>query len=204
MSDALSYEPATTFRRTRPKRLFAGILLAVGAAWAMVLPFVLIPLFIRLISITVFALVLYQFVSEFLRSNGSWEVRIAGGRVYLRRPDEADGQTVELRDVEHVMVASYPRRPKKVFLLLRDGRCWEVPRELVFPVRPLVRAIRGAAPHVKEVSNKQMPERDPLHVPTVWQLLEWSLRGRDRPRVAAAATAVSTKPGSEPDLVQPQ
>lgn len=86
VSDALSYEPATTFRRTRPKRLFAGILLAVGAAWAMVLPFVLIPLFIRLISITVFALVLYQFVSEFLRSNGSWEVRIAGGRATSAGP----------------------------------------------------------------------------------------------------------------------
>jgi hypothetical protein len=206
VGELLTYEPAASFRRTRVKRLFSGAMLAVLVAWVLGTLFAPIPVWFRLVLLAIAAFGLFEAARDFFRCTGLWEIRIADDRVYLREPDDPEGRTVELRDVEHVMVGDYSEKGKKVFLLLYDGRCWEVPHELVFPVRPLVRAIRSAAPHVKEVTNKQMPERDPLHVPTSWELRQWRRRERDRKRAAAAAAAaaVPTQPTSEPDLIQPE
>jgi hypothetical protein len=177
MSDTpLAYEAATAFHRVRSERRVHGV--AVALFLGIMTYYVLFSRLarrggwmVRLFVGGLLVLVTYFLVREgwaMLRSRSAWEIRIAGDRLYLRLPGDASEQSVELCDVRHVMVAKYGtgrNRHSKVFLLLCDSRCWEVPAELLFPRRALFRAIRRAAPHVTVVTNAQMPERDPLNEP---------------------------------------
>src|SRR4051812_7182053 len=169
----LGYEAATRFYRARGERLVRGIGLAVLLG---------IVVWVGLIrrhgwldhaildgALLLLAFFLFRALRALARGRGAWEIRIAGERLCLRRPDEAAEQSVELGDVEHVMVAEYgagKSRYTRVYLLLRDGRCWEVPAELLFPRGPLFRAIRRAAPQVTVVTNTDMPGRDPMRATT--------------------------------------
>ena len=172
----LAYEAATAFHRVRSERRVHG--LAVAVFLGIMTCFVLFARLagrggwmVRLFMGGLLVLVAYFLVREgwaMLRSRSAWEVRIAGDRLYLRLAGDPSEQSVGLGDVRHVMVAKYGtanNRYSKVFLLLCDSRCWEIPAELLFPRRALFRAIRRAAPHVTVVTNAQMPERDPLNEP---------------------------------------
>ena len=67
-------------------------------------------------------------VRALLRSRCAWEIRIAGERLCLRLAANRTEQSVQLADIQHIMVAKYGtgnRRYTKVFLLLSDARCWE-------------------------------------------------------------------------------
>jgi hypothetical protein len=165
---SLGYEAATAFHRVRSERLVHGVGLAVIMAMAAYSSHSLGHDRIdRVILAGIFAVLAYFLVREvraLLRSRSAWEVRIAGDRLYLRLAGDPSEQSVELSDLQHVMVAEYgtgKQRYAKVFLLLRDSRCWEIPHELLFPRRPLVKAILRAAPHATVVTNAQMPQRDP-------------------------------------------
>jgi hypothetical protein len=166
----LGYEVATAFHRVRSERAVHGIGVAVLLAIIMYSVFALRgDRMDRLLLYAVLFLLTWFLVREawaLLRGRSAWEIRIAGDRLYLHLAGDQTEQSVELCDLQHVMVAEYgtgKQRYTKVFLLLRDGRCWEVPSELLFPRRPLLRAISRAAPHVTLLTNAQMPERDPLH-----------------------------------------
>jgi hypothetical protein len=167
---SFGYETATVFHRVRSERLVHGVAVAVLLAMMTYAVFALRGGRLdRLVLNGVLVLLTFFLLGELralLRSRSAWEIRIAGDRLYLRLAGDASERSVELCDVQHVMVADYgtgKQRFSKVFLLLRDSRCWEVPAELLFPRHKLVHAILRAAPRITLVTNIQMPERDPLH-----------------------------------------
>jgi hypothetical protein len=173
MPDApLSYEAAAAFHRVRSERLVHGVGLAVVVAMAVYTAHMpRAGLADRLVldgALVLLAAFAVREAWKLLRARGGWSIRIAGDRLYLRLADDPSERSVEIHDLEHVMEARYGsgnQRHGKVFLLLRDARCWEIPAELLFPRRPLLRAILRAAPHATCVTNGQMPVCDPMRDP---------------------------------------
>ena len=163
----LAYEAATAFRRVRSERLVHGLSVALSLGvmtWCVLFGRLaarggwMVRLFVGggIVLVTCFML---REAWAMLRSRSAWEVRIAGDRLYIRLPRDPSEQSVGLSDVRQVMVAKYGtgrNRSSRVFLLLCDSRCWEVPAELLFPRRALFRAIRRAAPHVTVVTSRSV------------------------------------------------
>jgi hypothetical protein len=174
LDSGLNYEGPTVFYRARSERRVYGTDLAIALAAmtgaALFFYFRRDPVS-RLMLIAILVVIVFlglRTMRALLRSRSGWEVRIAGDRLYVRRPDSETEQSVELSEVEHVMLTgpgAGNNRHTQMFLLLRDSRSWQVPGELQHPRRPLVRAILRAAPHATRVTKEQMPERDPLHAP---------------------------------------